>query len=168
MLKNLIDIMDDQDSLKDFVNLVKGLASKKINGRNIAVLCALDVGKYYALESTTQMRFRSECLEWWELSREIGGSKIIRLFQGGKHFHSVTGNTCDKGKYPPTSGEVNFIVPDEQILSKSTTGIPKKIKPGFIEESVQLLDSSKSYVLSIDGKKVTPELGNEIGDGDVN
>ena len=39
--------------------------------------------------------------------------------------------------------------------------------PGILEEAIKMLDKTKQYVLSIDGKKITPGFGKPLF-GDIN
>ena len=72
-----------------------------------------------------------------------------------------------KSRYEPNKGSFNFAVPDERLLRKSRTGLPKVIKCGIIHESIPLLNLEKEFVLSVDGKQTSPGLLNE-SEGDVN
>ena len=53
-----------------------------------------------------------------------------------------------KSKYPPKKGNYNFAVPDEHILRKSKTKIPKDVPCGLITKSFEMLDGSKEFILS--------------------
>ena len=61
---------------------------------------------------------------------------------------------CQRGLYDPALGEINFIVPDVNILAKSVTGVGKKIEPGIIPQAIELLDAANLHTLSCDAKKV--------------
>ena len=74
---------------------------------------------------------------------------------------------CKKSKYPPKKGNYNFAVPDECILRKSKTQIPKDVPCGLITKSFEMLDGSKEFILSLDGKQVGSGL-KEHGVGNVN
>ena len=74
---------------------------------------------------------------------------------------------CKKSKYPPRKGNYNFAVPDERILQKLKTQIPKDVPCGLITKSFEMLDGSKEFILSLDGKQVGSGL-KEHGVGDVN
>ena len=58
-------------------------------------------------------------------------------------------------------------MPDEHILRKSKTEIPKDVECGIIEESFGILEKEKEFILSLDGKQVGQGL-KEDGVGDVN
>jgi hypothetical protein len=47
------------------------------------------------------------------------------------------------------------------------TNIPKTISPGIITQTLNLLPRDKTYVLSVDGKKVAPGLSDLHGDQDL-
>ena len=120
-----------------------------------------------SLQSTTQMRYRADMCLFWESVLSVGGPKLLRLFASDKHFGTVNSNICDKSKYHPALGNFNFAVPDERILRKSKTFIPKEIKCGIIDNSLCLLDPNKEYIISFDGKQAGLGLRKEC-EGDVN
>ena len=66
-----------------------------------------------------------------------------------------------KSRYEPNEGSFNFVVPDERLLRKSRTDLPKVIKCGIIHESIELLNLDKEFVLSVDVKQTSPGLLNE-------
>ena len=74
---------------------------------------------------------------------------------------------CKKSKYPPKKGIYNFAIPDERILRKSKTQILKDVPCGIINESFEMLDGSKEFILSLDCKRVGSGL-KEHRVGDVN
>ena len=133
----------------------------------MAVLLAMEMALIFTLTSMTQMRYRHDTSLFWETVLAVGGPRMLCLFLSDKHFGQVNSGECAKSKYVPNKGHFNFVVPDEKTLLKSKMGLPKVIPCGIIEESVQLLDKVKEFVLLLDGKQLIPGLLNE-DEGDVN
>ena len=106
------------------------------------------------------MQILGVCEKYWRIQIDM------HLFSSDKHFGKVLSQECDKNRYVPTSGSFNFAVPDDKVLHKSKTNIPRTIEPGIINESLLLIDKSKEIALSLDGKQTGKGLNNQ-GQGDV-
>ena len=152
---------------RHFMALIKQIACGNVPVTNMSFLLALEVGLLHSLNNSTQMHYRSDTALFWEVALSIGGPRLLRLFSSDKHFGQVNSGECIRSKYPPKKGNYNFAVPDERTLRKSKTQIPKDVPCGIINESLDMLDNSKEYILSLDGKQVGPGL-KEHGVGDVN
>ena len=152
---------------RHFIALMKEKASDKMPVTNISFLLALEVGLLHSLNNSTQMRYRDETTLFWEMALSVGGPRLLRLFSSDKHYGQVNSGKSDKSKYFPNDGSYNFAVPDERILWKSKTNIPKDVPCGIMDESLKLLFIDKEYILSLDGKQVGTGL-KEQGVGDVN
>ena len=91
------------------------------------------------------MRYREDTLLFWEVVLSVGGPRTLRLFSLDKHQGTVNSGECEKSKYNPQKRSFNFAVPDEKLLRKSKTGLPKCVKCGIIQESISLVDKAKEY-----------------------
>ena len=158
---------EEQGVTRHFMALMKQIGSGELPVTNMAFLLALEVGLLHSLENSTQMRYRNDTALFWEIALSIGGPRLLRLFSSDKHFGMVNTGECKKSKYPPSKGNYNFAVPDERILRKSKTEIPKDVECGIISESFTTLEKDKEFILSLDGKQVGQGL-KEDGVGDVN
>ena len=138
--------------------LIKQIACGNVPVTNMSFLLALEVGLLHSLNNSTQMRYRSNTALFWDVALSIGSPRLLRLFSSDKHFGQVNSGECIRSKYPPKKGNYNFAVPDERTLRKSKTQIPKDVPCGIINESLDMLDNSKEYILSLDGKQVGPGL----------
>ena len=147
--------------------LIQQVASGTMPVTNMAFLLALEVGLLHSLDNSTKMRYRNDTALFWEIARSVGGPRLLRLFSSDKHFGMVNTGDCQKSKYPPSQGNYNFAVPDERILRKSKTQIPKDVECGIIEDSFPTSENDKQFILSLDGKQVGQGL-KEDGVGDVN
>ena len=67
-----------------------------------------------------------------------------------------------RGNYDPGSSNHNFAVPDVKSLIKNSGQIPNLVFPGIPDFAIQMIDKSKQYVLSIDGKKIVAGLGKPL------
>ena len=68
------------------------------------------------------------------------------------------------------NSKVNFAVPSRKkiVQFKSTEiQVPDEVSPGVIKEAIEMRDSRKCYVLSVDGKKCAPGLSRDKGDIDL-
>ena len=72
-----------------------------------------------------------------------------------------------RGNYDPESSNHNFAVPDVKSLIKNSGQIPNLVFPGILDSAIKMLDKSKQYVLSVDGKKIAAGLGKSLF-GDIN
>ena len=148
--------------------LMEGLANGKLPVTNMPFLLALEFTLLQSLENTTQMRYHEDTTLFWEIALSIGGPRLLRLFAADKHFGQVNAGKSKQSKYSPKDGSYNFAVPEERILRKSKTNIPKDIPCGVIDEALNLLVAEKEYILSLDGKQVGQGLKeNGIGDVDL-
>ena len=143
------------------------ISSGQLSGVNMAVLLAMEMALIFTLTSTMQMRYRHDTSLFWETVLAVGGPRMLCLFSSDKHFSEVNSGESAKSKYVPNKGHFSFAVPDKKTLLKSKTGLPKVILCSIIEESVQLLDKEKEFVLSLDGKQLIPGLLNK-DEGDIN
>ena len=167
IIPELLQKFHDEGLLRHFMAFLRLTASGTIPATQISTLLNLEMSMLHSLQSTTQMRYRADTCLFWETVLSVGGPKLLRLFASDKHFGKVNSNICDKSKYQPALGNFNFAVPDERILRKSKTFIPKEIKCGIIEDSLSLLDPNKEYIISFDGKQTGLGLRKEC-EGDVN
>ena len=72
-----------------------------------------------------------------------------------------------RGSYDPSHSNHNFAVLDAKSLIKNCADIPNLVFPEILDGAIKMLDKSKQYVLSIDGKKIAPGLGKPLF-GDIN
>ena len=105
------------------------------------------------------MCFRKETKQFWEVVCRICKGKGLRLFSGSKNRGSVQNKSACRRNYCLKVSSVNFVVPDEKSLVRNCCNLSKVILPGIMNSAIKLLDNSKKYVLSIDGKKITSGLG---------
>ena len=167
ILTQVLQKCEQKGLTRHFMALMKEIASGKMPVTNISFLLALEVGLLHSLNNSTQMRYRDETTLFWEMALSVGGPRLLRLFSSDKHYGQVNSGKSDKSKYFPKDGSYNFAVPDERILQKSKTNIPKDVPCGIMDESLKLLSIDKEYILSLDGKQVGTGL-KEQGVGDVN
>ena len=168
LVKSVLRKCAEKGLTRHFMALMEGLANGKLPITNMPFLLALEFALLQSLENSTQMRYREDTTLFWEIALSIGGPRLLRLFAADKHFGQVNAGKSKQSKYSPKDGTYNFAVPDERILRKSKTNIPKDIPCGVIDEALNLLVPEKEYILSLDGKQVGQGLKeNGIGDVDL-
>ena len=167
LIKPVLENFDKEGLLIHFMAFMSMIANGQLSVANMAVLLCMELGLLFSLASTTQMRYREDTSLFWEVVLSVGGPRTLRLFSSDKHQGRVNSGECERSKYHPQKGSFNFAVPDEKLLRKSKTGLPKCVKCGIIQESIGLVDKEKEYVLALDGKQASPGLLNDT-EGDVN
>jgi hypothetical protein len=83
--------------------------------------------------------------------------KFCHGMSGAKSAGQVIDGSTSKGLYDPQRTSINFAVPNVNSVNNFDaleTNIPKTISPGIITQTLNLLSRDKTYVLSVDGKKV--------------
>ena len=161
----LIDKLDREKLLEDYMLLVEQLVTGSLPVTNIAVLSALQRAKLQSLKSTSGMKFHPRYKQFFEVAYKIIKGRGIRLLSGSKHRGQCIQHRVTHGKYPPKLGHINFAIPSLQVLSKSCVNLPKKIHPGIILSTFDLLNKEKQHVISVDGKTISQGLaGKQLGD----
>ena len=153
LITTLVDRLSNAGCLEDFVKLVKQFSDGTVSAMNIAFLLCQDVARFHSCVTSTVMHFRKETKHFWEVVYRICKGKDLRLSSGSKNRGSVQNKSACSGNYCLKDSSVNFVVPDEKSLVKNCCNLSKLILPGIIDSAIKLLDKSKKYVLSIDGKK---------------
>ena len=166
MLTKVLCKCEQKGLTRHFMALITQIADGTLPVTNMSFLLSLEVALLHSLKNSMQMRYRKDTSLFWEVALSVGGPRLIRLFSSDKHFGQVNSGDCSKSKYPPKKGSYNFAVPDERTLRKSKTEIPKDVPCGLIDESLEMLDNNKEFILSLDGKQVGQGL-KEHGVGDV-
>ena len=158
LMTKLVEILHENSPLEDFVKLINQLADVTMDAMNMSFLLCLDVAKPQSLPTATAMRFRKETKQFWEVVYHICYGKRLHLFSGSKNQGCVESGSSVCGLYKPSSSNHNFAVPDKKSLRNSSEDLPSIILCRIIEESFQLLDKNKQYVISTDGKKIATGL----------
>ena len=166
-IQSIIEKFQREGLLVHFMAFLEMLSSGQLSVLNMSVLLAMEVALLFSLSTTTGMRYREDTATFWEVVLGVGGPRTLRLFSSDKHLGQVNSGESERGKFHPGKGNFNFAVPDERLLKRSKTGIPKNIKCGIIEESSLFIENGKEYVLSLDGKQATQGLLGDM-EGDVN
>ena len=146
LIKPVLENFDKEGLLIHFMAFMSMIANGQLSIANMAVLLCMELGLLFSLASTTQMRYREDTSLFWEVVLSVGGPRTLRLLFSDKHQGTVNSGECECSKYNPQKGHFNFAVPDEKLLRKSKTGLPKCVKCGIIEQSISLVDKEKEYV----------------------
>ena len=167
LLPCLLKKLQDAGIVNDFCQLVRLICEGKFPLDNIALLLLLDVVRWYSLESTTQMTYRGDTLKFWKVLYRLFHGKTLRFLSGMKSSGHVVTGECAKGSYSPQHSRINFAVPSRTVIAQykpTQVHVPDEVPPGIIQDSVDMADTTKSYVLSMDGKKLAPGLSRDKGD----
>ena len=139
---------------------------------NLSWKAFLDIGTLFNLESTTQMEYDPEWLEFCQVLYHMFGAGVINALRGRGHFSHVTSKKTTKSKYNPVQGEFNFAIPSIPTLKKLDIGYPTEIPVGFVEQSLHITQEQAKlgaeFILSFDGKLIAPGCkGERTGDSDM-
>ena len=111
----VMEEMSESDVGADvLVQFFKLVVEKKFPLSNTSFLLWCDVVKWYNCKTTVNMRYSEQTKLFWKLGWRLFGGRFI-------HFMSGYKNQGDKVKhglstYIPEQSEINFAVPDENIL----------------------------------------------------
>lgn len=153
ILPELVEVLNANDQLEDFSNLVQLLMSKDISFNNIAWRLVLELGRWNKTKkSEVTVSYSDETMKFWKVGNALFHGKFLRFMSGDKD-----------------NGEGNFAVPSVEIIRDFSAGwqLPKEIPPGIIKSAITILPKEKEYVLSVDGKKVAGGLKEDWGDQDL-
>ena len=163
-------LLTENAQLEKFKKLVLGLTTGKMSPQNISWKSTLDMGTLSMCETTTNMRYDRDCVEFFSLFNLIFGSSAINVLRGTGHFGSVVCNSTSKGKFEPSLGNFNFAIPSVNTLRKIASEYRKEVDVGFITQNIDIAQQQAKdgaqFVLSMDGKMVAQGCKNE-SDGDV-
>lgn len=169
-LSELISVLTTAGQLKDFVTLLDVLKEGSLLTSNLAWKCALDRARWQRCTSTTNMRYDKQMTEFWNVMYLLFGNSALCVMRGSVHSFQVIMNETSRSRYSPDEGQCNFAVPSLSTIRRYDTGYSKRIEPGPIKASLDLVqkqaDSGSQFTLSFDGKKCACGLKNET-DGDV-
>ena len=111
------------------------------------------------------MRYSDKSKTFWWTGRKLFHGQFVRFMEGIRS--SPTAQSLDF--IEPQTTNINFAVPHTRsLLDYNPVGvdIPQKLEPGFHTELAELAKKAfngSSAVLSVDGKKITPDLLNHSG-----
>ena len=86
---------------RKFVNCIKAIGEGKLETTNLSWKAFLDIGTLFNLESTTQMEYDPEWLEFCQVLYHMFGAGVINALRGCGHFSHVTSKKTTKSKYHP-------------------------------------------------------------------
>ena len=162
IMPSVLNILKKAELKSDFCNLLKGINAGTFPLTNIAFRLVLDVARWYSVDNTT--------LKFWKVLYRLFHGKCLRFMSGVKSVGQVVEGTSQKGLYNPQLTSLNFAVPDIKTINNFEivdSKIPREIPPGIIQEATSFIDKEKSYVISVDGKKIAPGLTSDYGDQDL-
>ena len=158
LLRNLIAKLDESNNLKDFMTLLRHLASGAIPMDNIVLLLILERAKFQSCKNTISMRYRKVTKVFWSIVYQLCKSAGLKFFSGEKNWGQVITKSCTRSNYSPDKSKINFAVPSESVLRHFDVTLPKIIPPGKINKCLDLLQGEQDIVLMADGKLVTKGL----------
>ena len=158
-LNQFCSVLEIHKQLKDFENLVRNIASGKIDPNNICWLLNIHLGRLTSVSSTTLMRWNPQIIDFFSIIYILFGASAINVLRGPMHFSDVVMETAKKGKFDPSTAKINIPIPSVTTLRSMSTGFPKEIPPGLIQHTLKVAEiASKEkktqYILSFDGKMV--------------
>ena len=160
--------------LQDFMCLLRLIATGQFPLENIAFMLLLEVAKWYALPTTSQMTYSEDTKLFWRVGYKLFHGGFIRFMSGGKSEGQVIEGSS-MADHLPSKSTINFAVPDIKILRDFNAcsfveEFPSELPPGIIHQSIEMKAQTAqdvSHILSLDGKKVAAGLTDSYGDEDL-
>ena len=171
-LQELCSKLESEGQLNDFSSLLANIANGKIPTENICWLLNLHLGKLMSLDSTTQMRWHKDIVDFFSIIYILFGASTINVLCGPMHFSDLVMENVEKGKFSPANAKINIPVPSINTLWNVSTGYLKEIPCGLVEHTLDIAEiaalKGSQYILSFDGKLVAKGFkGETYGDIDL-
>ena len=96
MLQKLVDNLDVEGNLNDFMMLIKQLASGELPANNIVLLLLLDRVRFQATDNTVGMRYRSVTKLFWSVVYQLCKGVGLKFFGGEKNWGQVVTQSSKK------------------------------------------------------------------------
>ena len=167
LIRKLVDNLDEEGNLEDFVNLIEQLANGQLPCNNIVLLLLLDRVHFQKCGNTVGMRYRKVTKLFWSIVYRLCKGVGLKFFGGSKNWGQVVAKECGKSKYEPHLSKINFAVPDEKVLRDINCIMPKIIPPGKIRSTMRMIKDKEDIIIMGDAKLVTKGLKRDFC-GDVN
>ena len=158
IITKLITMLSNAGCLGNFVQLVTHISEGTMSCMNISLLLCLNVPKLHSCITRTAMHFRKETKQFWEVVYKVCKGKDLCLFSGSKSRGCLQSKSMKRGSYDPASSNHNFAVPDVKSLIRNSGDILNLVFPGILVSAIKMLDKSKQYILSVNGKKIAAAL----------
>ena len=105
------------------------------------------------------MRYSEEIKFFWKSGLRLFHGRFLRFMSGPK----CTGRNIDSSAH---NSKINFIVPDRKVLQDEKPYV-EGTSPGIINGMIDSLascdkDQTKTYKVSVDGKKINPSSKEEV------
>ena len=139
MVRKLVDNLDAEGNLYDFVMLIDQLASGELPANNIVLLLLLDQVQFQNSGNTVGMRYRKVTKLFWSVVYRLCKGVGLKFFGGEKNWGQVVNKQSEKSKYSPDKSKINFVVPDEKMLRDLGRVLLKIIPLGKIQCTMDLL-----------------------------
>ena len=101
MLRKLVDNLDVEGNLNDFMLLIKQLASGDFPANNIVLLLLLDRVRFQETDNTVGMRYRSVTKLFWSVVYWLCKGVGLKFFGGEKNWGQFVTQSSKKSHYSP-------------------------------------------------------------------
>ncbi len=165
----LFDKLQEHNRAHGFKELIDAIANGIMPTDEISLLTVLDRAHYLSLKTTTQMRYNDTIKNLWRVLKLESGGRSLRVLGGPNHKGWLVHGKTTKGRFKPSEGLSNFVIPSTKTLNKHSIAdhpFAGNIQPGLIQEAIENLPKNKDLVLLADAKGVARGLLPE-GQGDV-
>ena len=143
------------------------LITSKLSCENIGILLGLEVAFWHSLKLTTNMVYHLLSRKWFAIGQKLFGQSYLNFCSKDKNNGQVISSVTKWRKYNPLESNINFAVPSKQHLYAIQKEFLKYIRPGIIEEALNLVANKSGLILMVDSKKVALGLKEDFR-GDVN
>ena len=101
MLRKLVDYLDFEGNLNDFMMLIKQLASGELPANNIVLLLLLDRVRFQDTDNTVGMRYRGITKLFWSVVYRLCKGVGLKFFGGEKNWGQVVTHSTKKKQLFP-------------------------------------------------------------------
>ncbi|KAH3721445.1 hypothetical protein DPMN_064369 [Dreissena polymorpha] len=95
---------------------------------------------------------------FWKIGWRIFGKRFLNYMGGFKHHVETVLKMASRGKFEPTSSEINFAVPDVHVLKDfKPYDHSQESTPGIFRDTINQMSKfleNKSACITFDGKKI--------------
>ena len=170
LIPSLFECLHAHALLNDFLTLMRLIAGGKFPVDDIAFLLLLEVARWFGNSHTSQMHYSEETKLFWKIGYKLFHGKFFRFMSGCENKGTEISEDETRGNHDPQSSSINFAVPANATVRNFQVGVtvPKEVPPGVIQTALEMRSGEDtSFILSVDGKKVSAGLTDAFGDEDL-
>ena len=117
--------------LLDFTNFIRLISECTYPLDNIAFMLFLETVRWYSMQTTTQMNYSEQSLDFWKVRYRLMGDRFLLFMGGMKNQGQVVSGSAERGHFDPKESNINFAVPSTSVVRQhNEENFPKVLKAG--------------------------------------